>query len=155
MSVGANLPHFQSWKGQAAFLFLKTYGPDSRQTSFRFYISFRVRLRDVEARYSTIELECLAIIESLKRIRHYLIGRHFEILTDHKPLEWFSSQKSVGKLWRWALIIQEFDFEINYRPGNKNHNADALSRLVNHGSNYGSSVDNSTTHNSEDIVYRD
>ena len=95
---------------------------------------FSRALRGAESRYSTVELECLAIVESLKRFRHYLIGRHFQILTDHKPLEWLSSQKSIGRLWRWALIIQEFDFEINYRPGHKNDNADALSRLKNYGS---------------------
>ena len=77
---------------------------------------FSRALRNAEVRYSTIELECLAIVESLKRFRHYLIGRHFEILTDHKPLEWLSSQKSTGKLWRWALIIQEFDFVDTLSP---------------------------------------
>ena len=70
---------------------------------------FSRALRGAESRYSTVELECLAIVESLKRFRHYLIGRSFNILTDHKPLEWSSSQKSFGKLWRWATIIQEFD----------------------------------------------
>ena len=102
--------------------------------------------------YSTVELECLAIVESLKQFRHYLIGRHFQILTDHKPLEWLSSQKSIGKLWRWALIIQEFDFKISYRPGHKNDNADAVSRLTNYGSVRECSRDDWATHNPENKV---
>ena len=86
-------------------------------------------LRNSERNYSTIELECLAMVEALKRLRHYLLGRQFEILTDHKPLESLSEQKSNGRLWRWAVIIQEYDFTIKYRKGHDNGNADALSRL--------------------------
>ena len=70
-------------------------------------------LRNSERNYSAIELECLAMVEALKRFRHYLLGRKFEILTDHKPLEWLSEQKSIGRLWRWAVIIQEYDLLSN------------------------------------------
>ena len=48
--------------------------------------------------------ECLAIVKALKRFRRYLLGRKFQILTDHKPLEWLANQKSIGRLWRWAVI---------------------------------------------------
>ena len=34
-----------------------------------------------------------------------------------------------GRLCRWALALQEFDFEIKYRRGSSNGNADALSRV--------------------------
>ena len=90
---------------------------------------FSRALRSAERNYSTIEQECLAIVESLKRFRHYLIGRRFEIITDHKPLEWLQTQKAIGCLWRWSVLIQEYDFEIKYRKGRENCNADALSRL--------------------------
>ena len=69
------------------------------------------------------------MVEASKHFRHYLLGRQFEILTDHKPVEWLSEQKSIGRLWRWAVIIQEYDFTIKYREGHDNGNADALSRL--------------------------
>ena len=59
--------------------------------------------------------------------RHYLLGRKFEVLTDHKPLEWLAGQKSIG---RRAVIIQEYDFTVKYRRGDDNENADALSRLI-------------------------
>ena len=86
-------------------------------------------LQSAERNYSTIEQECLAIVESLKGFFHYLIGRRFDIITDHKPLEWSQTQKAIGRLWRWSVLIQEYDFEIKYRKGRENCNADALSRL--------------------------
>ena len=45
------------------------------------------------------------------------------------PLQWLSAQKMEGRLCRWALALQEFDFEIKYRRGSANGNADALSRV--------------------------
>ena len=49
-------------------------------------------------------------------------------MTDHSPLQWLSSQKMEGLLCRWALALQEYDFDIIYRKGLLNSNADALSR---------------------------
>ena len=77
-----------------------------------------------------IQKECLAIVFALKQFRHYLLGRSFELLTDHAPLQWLSSQKMEGLLCQWALAMQEFDFVIKYRKGCQNGNADALSRHI-------------------------
>ena len=78
---------------------------------------------------SVIQRECLAVIYALKQFRHYLLGRYFEIVTDHAPLQVLSAQKMEGMLCRWALAIQEYDFSIMYKKGSLNNNADALSRL--------------------------
>ena len=82
-----------------------------------------------EQQYSVIQRECLAVIYALKQFCHYLLGRYFEIVTDHAPLQWLSAQKMEGMLCRWALAIQEYDFSIMYRKGSLNNNADALPRL--------------------------
>lgn len=82
-----------------------------------------------ERHYSVIQRECLAVVYALKQFRHYLLGRRFQILTDHAPLQWLSAQKMDGMLCRWALAIQEYNFQIVYRKGSQNANADALSRL--------------------------
>ena len=79
--------------------------------------------------YSVIEWECLAVVFAVKHFRHYLLGRPFSLHTDHQPLQWLSAQKMEGRLCRWALALQEFDFEIKYRRGSSNANADALSRV--------------------------
>ena len=44
--------------------------------------------------------ECLAIVESIKRFRHYFLGRRFVILTTFGVVR---KQKSIGWLWSWAL----------------------------------------------------
>ena len=85
-------------------------------------------LSSPERNYSVIQRECLAIMYALKQFRHYLLGRHFTLLTDHAPLQWLSAQKMEGMLARWSLCMQEYDFTIKYRRGRDNGNADSLSR---------------------------
>ena len=97
-----------------------------------------------ERNYSVIQRECLAIVFALKQFRHYLLGRHFKLVTDHAPLQWLSSQKMEGLLARWALATQEFDFTITYRKGIEHGNADALSRqCTNHNAAVGHILQNS------------
>uniref|UniRef100_A0A5S6R425 RNA-directed DNA polymerase n=1 Tax=Trichuris muris TaxID=70415 RepID=A0A5S6R425_TRIMR len=86
-------------------------------------------LRKSEKHYSTIEKECLALMFAVKQFRHYLLAKHFTVWTDHCPLQWLSGQKMEGRLARWAIALQEFDFTINYKRGLNNGNADALSRV--------------------------
>ena len=86
-------------------------------------------LSQSEQNYSVIQKECLAIVYATKQFRHYLLGRTFQLFTDHAPLQWLSAQKAEGMLCRWALMLQEFDFKISYKPGVKNTNADTLSRI--------------------------
>jgi len=83
-----------------------------------------------EKHYSVIQRECLAVVYALKQFRHYLIGRPFTLVTDHAPLQWLSAQKMEGLLCRWSLALQEYDFQIKYRKGTQNGNADALSRCM-------------------------
>lgn len=89
-------------------------------------------LNQSEQRYSTVQKECLAILFTLKKFRHYLLGVSFDIFTDHKPLIWLHEQRLDGMLGRWALAIQEFDFKMNHISGKDNILADAVTRqLVN------------------------
>ena len=88
-------------------------------------------LSSPEKNYATIE-ECLAIVWAVRKFKHYLIGAHFIIQTDHKPLEWLESSKSSKahsqRLERWSLELRGFDFTLVHRPGYLNDNADGLSR---------------------------
>ena len=65
-----------------------------------------------------------------ERFNMYIFGRDFELVTDHKPLEYIYSQKSkpFACVERWVLRLQAYDFNVIYRPGRTNI-ADGLSRL--------------------------
>jgi hypothetical protein len=94
-------------------------------------ISFSsVKLFPTQGRWSTIEREAYAVIEALKRYRHWLWGSKVFVYSDHNPLTFLTeaSPKSA-KLARWALALQEFNIEFRYRPASKNAAADFLSRI--------------------------
>lgn len=71
----------------------------------------------------------LAILEGIRAYRIYLSDKKFTIYTDHKALKYVMDQKrSAGRLARWAMEIQGYQFEIIHKPGKSNQVADALSR---------------------------
>jgi hypothetical protein len=86
-------------------------------------------LNKAELNYATVEKELLAIVWSCKHFRPYLLGRKFQIVTDHKGLIWiFNVKDPSSRLMRWKLLLEEYDYEIQYRAGVRNCNADSLSR---------------------------
>ena len=69
----------------------------------------------VESKYMTTELELLAIVYSVTKFRHCLIGNKFEIITDHKALNFLNStQFHNARLIRWSLLLQQYDYRISY-----------------------------------------
>ncbi|XP_078797929.1 uncharacterized protein LOC144989406 [Oryzias latipes] len=83
-----------------------------------------------ETRYSAVEKEGLAIKWALESLRYYLLGRDFDLETDHRALTWIHSMKDHNnRLTRWYLALQPFKFTIRHRPGRTNVVADYLSRL--------------------------
>ena len=92
-------------------------------------------LSESQKNYSQIHKEALAIIFGLTKFYHFLYGRRFFLVTDHKPLTALFGPKkgkpflAANCLARWALWLGQFDYEIEYRSTAKHGNADALSRL--------------------------
>ena len=85
-------------------------------------------LTPAERNYSTTEKECLAIVWTVNYWRPYLLGKAFDIVTDHQSLTRLQGLKEPkGRLARWILALQEYEFEIKHRPGRQHSNADILS----------------------------
>ena len=86
-------------------------------------------LNQAEQNYSTTEREALALVEGIKKFQPYLHNRNFTVVTDHSSLRWLMNVKDAsGRLARWALLLQQYDFNIVHRPGGNHGNADCLSR---------------------------
>lgn len=100
------------------------------ETGFDHPVAFASRLlNDAERNYSPTEGELLALVWAVEKFRLYLDGRKFIAYTDHHALEWLASARyNNSKLERWALKLQEYDFDVRYKKGEENIVADCLSR---------------------------
>ena len=92
-------------------------------------------LSKAETNYAHLEKEALSIIFGIHKFHNYLYGRKFIIHSDHKPLMYiFNASKAIPvmaspRVIRWSLTLSTYSYEIRYRPGKQQANADALSRL--------------------------
>ena len=82
-----------------------------------------------EKNYPTHDKEMLAIVDCLKKFEPHLTGIKFDILTDHRPLTHWQTQKELSpRQIRWNETLSRFDTQIHHIPGITNSAADALSR---------------------------
>lgn len=82
-----------------------------------------------EERYSSYELEVLAVIQAVKKFRIYLLGIQFRIVTDCAAFQCTMKKKDLTtRVARWALLLEEYSYEIVHRRGSQMAHVDALSR---------------------------
>lgn len=87
-------------------------------------------LSETEHNYDIHDKEMLAIMRALEEWCHYLQGstKCFEIWTDHKNLEYFTTSKKLNRRQaRWSLELAEYDFALLHKPGKTHGKTDALS----------------------------
>lgn len=79
--------------------------------------------------YSSMKLEFLALKWAItEKFREYLLGHRCIVYTDNNPLSHLTTAKLGAVEHRWAAQLASFDFDLKYRSGRSNQNADALSR---------------------------
>ena len=82
-----------------------------------------------ERNYCVTRKELLAVVEFVRQFRHYLLGPKFCIRTDHAPLHSvLKTKETEAQLARWIEFLSPFEYEIEYREGQRHHNADAMSQ---------------------------
>ena len=87
------------------------------------------QLKPHELNYATHDWELAAVVHALKTWRHYLIGNHCDVYTNHKSLEYIFTQKELNLRQRRLLeLIKDYDLKLHHHPGKANVVADALSR---------------------------
>jgi len=92
-------------------------------------------LSAAESRYSNIEREALALTWSVVRLKHFLLGRSFSIVTDHKPLQYLFGKSEIptgasARIGNWVISLLPYDFEVRYSTGKSISHADAMSRVA-------------------------
>ena len=95
-------------------------------------IAFASRgLKPSEKNYDTYKLEFLALKWSVcEKFKDYLYGNSFHVFTDNNPLSYVLSSVKLDALGhRWLAELAVFDFDISYRSGHSNGDADGLSRV--------------------------
>lgn len=82
-----------------------------------------------QRQYHSYELETMAVVYALHHFRVYLLGLHFTVVSDCNALRTtFAKRDLIPRVGRWWLQVQEFTFDIKYRPGSRMPHVDALSR---------------------------
>lgn len=102
---------------------------DGEQEKVVAYMSSKFTAK--QRKYHVTERECLAVITSIEKFRPYIEGTHFTVITDHASLLWLQNLKDpTGRLARWALRMQAYEFDLIHRKGKLMNVPDALSRSV-------------------------
>jgi hypothetical protein len=86
-------------------------------------------LKPHELNYPTHDLELAAVVHALKQWRHYLLGSHCELYSDHQSLKYLFTQPDLNlRQRRWLELIKYYDLGLNYQPDKANVVADTLSQ---------------------------
>jgi hypothetical protein len=89
------------------------------------------KLKEHERHYATHDLELATIVHALRKWRHYLMGKMFELRTNHNGLKYLFDQPNLNsRQSRWLEFLSEYNFDIKDIKGKENKVANALSRRV-------------------------
>ena len=126
---------FPNWKKEfhvhvdASSIALGIVLTQPREEAIDHPIAFASRkLSTTKKKYTKTEREGIAMIYALQNFRHYLLGGHFKMFTNHFALKYLVNKPVLGgNICRWILIFQELDFKIVLKLGRLNASTRHLS----------------------------
>ncbi|GBG75405.1 hypothetical protein CBR_g20035 [Chara braunii] len=115
------------WQPEAIFAILAQKGNDGHEH----VIEYASRTVPDERRNDYApQGECYAVVWGIQHFHPYLYGQKFRLVTDHEPLLALKKLTNyTGMIGRWAVRLQEYDFDMVYRKTERHGNADRLTRL--------------------------
>jgi hypothetical protein len=89
------------------------------------------KLKEHERHYANHDLDLVAIVHALRKWRHYLIGKRFELRKYHNGLKYLFDHPTLNaRQSRWLEFLSEYDFNIKHIKGKERKVVDALNRRV-------------------------
>jgi hypothetical protein len=89
------------------------------------------KLSTSENNCTTTEWEGLGMVYALQKFRHYLLGSHFKMYTDHSTSKYLVNKPLLGgRICIWLLLFHEYDFEVIVKLGKLNAIPDHLSLIL-------------------------
>lgn len=105
------------------------YQIDNKQKNIIAYMS--TKLNQLQQKYHPVEKECFALIVALEKFRHYIEGSKVIVTTDQCSLNWLINCKDpTGRIARWSLRLQAYDFELKTRKFAQNEPISIISREI-------------------------
>lgn len=103
---------------------------DSEDRKFHPVYYYSKKTTPTQEKYNSYELEVLAIVSAVKKLRVYLLGVPFKIITDCSAFKATMEKKELtSRIGGWALYLEDFEYKLEHRKGSRLKHADALSRF--------------------------
>ena len=103
--------------------------PDDQLLRPIYYMSRKTT--PAEQNYSSYELEFLAVVKSLDKFRHYLQGLQLKIVTDCTAFKMTINKRELApRVGRRVMFVEQFDYIIEHRAGERMKHVDFLSRMA-------------------------
>ncbi|GBG73846.1 hypothetical protein CBR_g17557 [Chara braunii] len=119
---------YTDWQPQAISAVLTQHGADGREHVIEYMSK---TLSQAQANYEACKGECLAVVWGIQHFQPYLYGQKFVLVPDHQPLLSLRNNTDyTGTLGRWAVRLQDYDFDIHHHATRQHGNADGLTRLL-------------------------
>eukprot|EP00253_Pinus_taeda_P023337 PITA_23337 len=90
---------------------------------------FSEKLNDAKRKYSSYDKEFYAVVQALKKWRHYLMSKKFILYSDNHAFQFIMQQPKLSQRHaKWVEYLQSFHFVLKHITGQSKKVADALSR---------------------------